>query len=302
MGPTASGKTALAMSLVRRFPFEIVSVDSALVYREMDIGTAKPTAEQLAEAPHRLIDILDPAETYSAARFREDALREMADITAACRVPLLTGGTLLYFRALEYGLSELPPADPAVRARIEAEAAERGWEALHGELARLDPAAALRIHPNDPQRLQRALEVIRLTGRPLSVLQAGGRANLPYRLLRLGLLPQDREQLHRRICQRFEKMLADGLINEVAHLYQRGDLNPALPSMRAVGYRQVWRYLAGEWNRQTMIEKAVVATRQLAKRQLTWLRGDRALIRVNAEAVELSKLSARVAQFLEGDD
>ncbi|AOU99545.1 tRNA (adenosine(37)-N6)-dimethylallyltransferase MiaA [Acidihalobacter yilgarnensis] len=300
MGPTASGKTDLALELVRRFPVEIVSVDSALIYRGMDIGTAKPSRELLAEAPHRLIDILDPLEVYSAARFRADALREMAQITAAGRIPLLTGGTLLYFRALESGLSVLPAADPEMRARIAAEAAERGWEALHEELVRLDPAAADRIHRNDPQRLQRALEVIRLTGRPLSSQQSGGVAGLPYRLLRLGLVPDDRESLHRRIRQRFEKMLVEGLINEVADLYHRGDLNPALPSMRAVGYRQIWCYLAGEWDRQTMIEKAVVATRQLAKRQMTWLRGDHALIRVNAEAVELSKLSAQVAQFIEG--
>lgn len=302
MGPTASGKTDLALELVRRFPVEIVSVDSALVYRGMDIGTAKPGPDILAEAPHRLIDILDPAQSYSAAQFREDALREMADIVAAGRIPLLVGGTLLYFRALEGGLSDLPAADPELRARIEAEAAERGWGALHDELKRADPAAAARIHPNDPQRLQRALEVIRLTGRPLSALQSRPGGNLPYRLLRLGLVPEDREKLHLRICQRFEKMLEQGLINEVADLYQRGDLNTDLPSMRAVGYRQVWRHLAGEWDRQTMIEKAVVATRQLAKRQMTWLRGDHALIRVNADAVELSKLSAQVAHFIEGVD
>lgn len=300
MGPTASGKTDLALELVRHFPLEIISVDSALIYRGMDIGTAKPPAAVLAEAPHRLIDILDPAETYSAANFREDALREMADIVAAGRIPLLVGGTMLYFRALESGLSELPPANPALRAQIEDEAIRGGWSALHDELKARDPVAASRIHPNDPQRLQRAIEVIRLTGKALSDLQSGGLGRFPYRLLRLGLMPQDRERLHLRIRQRFEKMLAQGLINEVTHLYERGDLDPGLPSIRAVGYRQVWRYLAGEWDQKTMAEKAVVATRQLAKRQMTWMRSDQGLISLNADAIELSKLSGQVKEFLEG--
>lgn len=299
MGPTASGKTDLAVELVRRFPLEIVSVDSALVYREMDIGTAKPGPEVLAEAPHRLIDLLDPAESYSAAQFREDALREMAAIVAAGRVPLLVGGTMLYFRALEHGLSELPPADAAVRAEIEAEARRVGWRALHEELARVDPAAAARIHPNDPQRLQRALEVYRVSGVPLSELQRGRRGSaLPYRPLRLALLPADRERLHRRIAARFEFMLERGLINEVAHLYERGDLDLSFPSMRAVGYRQVWRYLAGECGREQMIRQAVTATRQLAKRQMTWLRGDGGLEALNADAVDLSMLFRRVATHL----
>lgn len=300
MGPTASGKTDLALELVRHFPLEIISVDSALIYREMNIGTAKPTAFTLAEAPHRLIDILDPAECYSAARFREDALREMADIVAKGRIPLLVGGTMLYFRALESGLSELPAADPAIRMQIMDEARRSGWTALHEELRYYDPIAAARIHPNDPQRLQRALEVIRLTGKPMSDQQSGSTFSLPYRLLRLGLMPQDRQGLHERIRKRFVNMLAQGLINEVADLYQRGDLSPCLPSIRSVGYRQVWRYLAGEWDQGTMTEKAIAATRQLAKRQMTWMRGDKALINLNADEIYLSKLNEQVGQFIEG--
>jgi tRNA dimethylallyltransferase len=305
MGPTASGKTDLAVELVRRFPLEIVSVDSALVYREMDIGTAKPGPEVLAEAPHRLIDLIDPVASYSAAQFREDALREMAQITEAGRVPLLVGGTMLYFRALEQGLSELPQADAALRAEIEAEAQRLGWQALHAELAEVDPAAAARIHPNDPQRLQRALEVYRLSGVPLSELQRRRRVGaFPYRPLRLALLPADRERLHERIALRFENMLAQGLINEVAHLYERDDLDLSCSSMRAVGYRQVWRYLDGEYDREEMIRLAVVATRQLAKRQMTWLRGDDGLETLNADALELSRICERVENYLrdEADD
>ena len=299
MGPTASGKTDLAVELVRRFPLEIVSVDSALVYREMDIGTAKPGPEVLAEAPHRLIDLIDPAASYSAAQFREDALREMAQITDAGRVPLLVGGTMLYFRALEQGLSELPQADAALRAEIESEARQRGWQALHEELAEVDPPAAARIHPNDPQRLQRALEVYRLSGVPMSELQRRrSDAAFPYRALRFALLPSDRERLHQRIALRFENMLAQGLINEVAHLYERGDLDLSRSSMRAVGYRQVWRYLAGEYDREEMVRQAVVATRQLAKRQMTWLRGDDGLQMLNADALELSRICERVENYL----
>ncbi|MEJ2481115.1 MAG: tRNA (adenosine(37)-N6)-dimethylallyltransferase MiaA [Acidihalobacter sp.] len=299
MGPTASGKTDLAVELVRRFPLEIVSVDSALVYREMDIGTAKPGPDVLSEAPHRLIDILDPAENYSAAQFREDALREMAQITVAGRVPLLAGGTMRYFRALEQGLSELPQADPGLRAEIEAQARQRGWQSLHDELARVDPAAAARIHPNDPQRLQRALEVYRLSGVPLSELQQRRRVGaFPFRALRLALLPVDRERLHERIERRFENMLVQGLINEVAHLYERGDLDLSCPSMRAVGYRQVWRHLDGEYDREEMSRQAVVATRQLAKRQMTWLRADNGLEVLNADALELSRICKRVENYL----
>ncbi|WP_455380885.1 tRNA (adenosine(37)-N6)-dimethylallyltransferase MiaA [Acidihalobacter prosperus] len=298
MGPTASGKTELALELARRFPVEIISVDSALVYRGMDIGTAKPSSMILNEYPHHLIDILDPTESYSAASFREDALRLMREISEANRIPLLVGGTFLYFKALESGLSKLPPADQAVRDRIKQEAESQGWQAMHRELERLDPVASRRIHPNDPQRVQRALEVIQLTGKPLSNLQSGERNPLPYRLLRIGLIPQNRELLHQQIQFRFEKMLSEGLINEVKDLYQRGDLNLSLPSMRAVGYRQVWHYLTGEWDRQTMIDKAIVATRQLAKRQMTWLRADSNMMRVNADAIDLSKVSVQVAQFI----
>ncbi len=274
MGPTASGKTELAVRLVETFPCDIVSVDSALVYREMNIGTAKPDAALLRRAPHRLIDFLDPSESYSAAQFRADALREMAAITQAGRIPLLVGGTLLYFRALFRGLSALPSADAAVRAELEADAAARGWPALHAELAAVDPATAGRLHPHDAQRIQRALEVYRLTGRPLSALQTGGGAVLPYRWLKLALAPAERAELHRRIGARFEAMLAAGLLDEVRQLYERGDLTPAHPAMRAVGYRQLWQHLAGELDLATASQRAVAATRQYAKRQLTWLRGE----------------------------
>lgn len=275
IGPTASGKTDLAVELVRRLPVEIISVDSAMVYREMDIGTAKPGPEVLAEAPHRLIDILDPAEAYSAARFREDALRHMAEITAAGHIPLLVGGTMLYFRALQQGLAVLPEADPELRARLEVEAAERGWQALHDRLAEVDPVSAARIHPNDPQRLQRALEVYELSGEPLSELwRRQEEEGLPYRAIKLAVAPDDRTELHERIALRFRLMLEQGLIDEVEALYRRGDLGPELPSIRCVGYRQVWQYLAGELSRDEMVEKGIVATRQLAKRQFTWLRSE----------------------------
>lgn len=273
MGPTASGKTALAVELVRRLPFEIISVDSAQVYREMDIGTAKPDAKTRRHAPHRLVDILDPAETYSAGQFRADALREIAAIQAAGRVPLLVGGTMLYFRALEQGLAELPAADPMVRARLAAEWAEQGGAALHARLARLDPAAAARIHPHDAQRIQRALEVYELAGRPLTELCAHPRTELlPFRIVRLIVAPADRAVLHARIESRFRMMLEQGFVAEVERLRARGDLNPELPSMRAVGYRQAWAYLDGALDYPAMVECGIAATRQFAKRQLTWLR------------------------------
>ena len=276
MGPTASGKTELAVWLVQRFPFEIISVDSAMVFRGMDIGTAKPDAATQRRAPHRLIDILDPAQAYSAARFREDALREIADIRARGRWPLLVGGTMLYFRALEEGLAVLPEADPALRQRLNAEAKAQGWAALHARLARLDPPSARRIHPNDPQRIQRALEVCELSGRPMSEL-LGSSADRPLRLLKLALAPPSRDELHVHIARRFHKMLAAGLIDEVRGLYGRGDLSLQLPAVRAVGYRQVWGYLAGELGRDEMVEKGIIATRQYAKRQLTWLRAQQDL-------------------------
>lgn len=275
MGPTASGKTDVAVELLGHFPFEIISVDSAMVYRGMDIGTAKPAPALLAMAPHRLIDIREPAEPYSAAEFRADALAAMADITAAGRIPLLAGGTLLYFRALERGLSKMPSADRAVRARLEEEAREIGWDGLHARLARVDPAAAARIHANDPQRIQRALEVHELTGRPLSALHGRGReATLPYRLTKLVLAPRDRQWLQRRIEARFHAMLAAGFEEEVRTLCQRGDLDADLPAMRAVGYRQVRAWLTGEIPHEEMVRRGIVATRQYAKRQLTWLRGE----------------------------
>ena len=276
MGPTASGKTDLAVELVRQLPCDIVSVDSAMVYRGMDIGTAKPGPEILAVAPHRLIDICEPSEVYSAARFREDALRAMAAIHAAGRIPLLVGGTMLYFRALQTGLSPLPPADPEVRGRLEAEAAERGWPHLHERLACVDPVAARRIHPNDPQRLQRALEVYELTGCPLSTLQQRGAAvdDLPYRLLKLVRAPRERAVLHRRIARRFHAMLEQGFEQEVRGLWARGDLTPQSPAMRSVGYRQILKYLSGAYTYRDMVERGIIATRQLAKRQFTWLRAE----------------------------
>ena len=285
MGPTASGKTALAVELVQRFPMDIISVDSALIYKGMDIGTAKPDAELLARAPHRLISFLDPAQRYSAADFRQDALREMAAITAAGRIPLLVGGTMLYFKVLREGIAELPPADPEVRARLLAEAEARGWAALHAELQQVDPVAAARIHPNDPQRLQRALEVYRSTGRSLTHWQSsqkagggddswGGNAdNFPYRVVNLAVCPANRAVLHERIAARFHDMLKQGFYDEVKALYERGDLDSAMPSIRAVGYRQVWDCLDGKTGYAEMEQRGIAATRQLAKRQITWLRG-----------------------------
>lgn len=299
MGPTASGKTDLAVEIVSRFPCEIISVDSAMVYRGMDIGTAKPSPQVLEKAPHRLIDILDPAQTYSAARFRDDARRQMNEVWSLGRIPLLVGGTMLYFRALEFGLSELPPADPEVRAQIDQLARSRGWAALHGELARVDPDAAARIHPNDPQRLQRALEVYAVTGRPLSDWQRqSGRPELDYRLLRLALLPQDRKQLGERIAARFRSMLDEGLVEEVRALKDRNDLHLGLPSMRAVGYRQVWEYLDGPVGLEHTIERAVVATRQLAKRQLTWLRRYPDVHRIHMENGPLEPILKLIDAFV----
>jgi tRNA dimethylallyltransferase len=297
MGPTASGKTDLAVSLVERLPFELISVDSALVYRDMDIGTAKPDAETLARAPHRLIDIIDPAEAYSASRFRQEALEAMAEITAAGRIPLLVGGTMLYFRALQQGLSRLPEADAEVRARIEAEAAVRGWRALHARLAEVDPEAAARIHPNDPQRLSRALEVYELSGRPMSELwREGQQQALPYRLVKMVVAPDQRAVLHERIARRFHLMLQQGFVEEVEALYRRGDLGPEMPSIRCVGYRQVWQYLDGELSYDEMSEKGIVATRQLAKRQFTWLRSEQEL---QWFATFDSRLLEKVLKFLD---
>lgn len=273
MGPTASGKTALAISLLRHLPVEIISVDSALIYRGMDIGTAKPTQEELREAPHRLIDILDPGEAYSAADFRADALREMAEITARNKIPLLVGGTMMYFKALLEGLSPLPPADVAIRQRIESEAAEHGWDSLHDQLREIDPVAAMRIHPNDPQRLSRALEVFYISGKTLTELTRISGESLPYKVYQFAIAPNRRELLHERIEQRFSQMLLNGFEDEVRTLIARGDLHRDLPSIRCVGYRQMWSYLSGETDYDEMVYRGVCATRQLAKRQMTWLRG-----------------------------
>jgi tRNA dimethylallyltransferase len=273
LGPTASGKTAVAMRLADRFPVEIVSVDSAQVYRGMDVGTAKPSAQMRSRVPHHLIDVVDPTGSYSAGRFRADALRLAGEIHARGRIPLFAGGTMLYFRALTLGLADLPAADAALRAEIESRAARMGWPALHAELAALDPATAGRLEPTDAQRIQRALEVHRLTGRRLSELQAGrGPTAPPFDALQVALEPSERRVLHERIHRRFEAMLAEGLVEEVRSLRRRYRLEASLPSMRAVGYRQVWETLEGVRPAATLAERGTAATRQLAKRQLTWLR------------------------------
>jgi tRNA dimethylallyltransferase len=273
IGPTASGKSTLAMELATEFPVEIVSMDSAQVYRGMDIGTAKPSAAERARVPHHLIDLIDPTERYSAGRFCTDAIAAIAGILARGRIPLVVGGTMLYYRALGGGLDELPQADLAVRGTINAEAAKRGWPALHRELAATDPATAARLEPNDAQRIQRALEVLRLTGQPLSALQRARPARLPFELRGFALVPQDRTVLHQRIAARFDAMLAAGLVDELRALRKRHALTPDLPSMRCVGYRQAWEYLEGNCDAAALREKGIAATRQLAKRQLTWLRG-----------------------------
>jgi tRNA dimethylallyltransferase len=300
MGPTASGKTDLALQLCQHLPCDIISVDSAMIYRGMDIGTAKPSAAELALAPHRLIDICDAADSYSAADFRRDALIEMAEITAAGRIPLLVGGTMMYFKALLHGMSDLPSANPQVREQLVQQAQVQGWEALHRELAAADPVAARLIHPNNRQRLIRALEVQRLTGQPISSFwqappaatanvadasaadnenytyftgwQADAGSSLPYTITQLVVAPQQRQILHDRINQRFLTMLDAGLLSEVEGLMARGDLDPSMPSMRCVGYRQAWEHLSGQCDHTAFVDKGVAATRQLAKRQLTWLR------------------------------
>ena len=273
MGPTASGKSRIALEIAGQFPAEIVSVDSAQVYRHMNIGTAKPSRDILARTPHHLIDLIDPIEQYSAAQFRQDVLNVMQDITGRGKIPLLAGGTMLYFQALLDGLSILPQADNRLRATIESEAAISGWPTLHKKLAALDVESAARIKPTDSQRIQRALEVCMLTGRPMSeIIKAPRNTELPFRLIKLAILPADRSQLHQRIAQRFEDMLQQGLIDEVSLLRQQFDLNPELPSMRCVGYRQTWLYLEKKISLEVLRDKGIAATRQLAKRQLTWLR------------------------------
>ena len=273
MGPTASGKTDLAIQLRQQLPVEVISVDSALIYRGMDIGTAKPSKAELALAPHRLINICDPAESYSAANFRTDALREMQEISAQGKIPLLVGGTMLYYKALLEGLSPLPSADEKVRSEIEAKAALIGWGGLHQELSKIDPISAQRINPNDSQRINRALEVFYLTGKTLTELTAQKGEALPYDILQFAIAPEQREVLHRRIEHRFHKMIELGFQQEVEKLYRRPDLNENLPSIRCVGYRQMWEYLRGDYDHDEMVFRGICATRQLAKRQITWLRG-----------------------------
>jgi len=299
MGPTASGKSALAAALAGRIPVEIVSVDSAQVYRGMDIGTAKPSAAERAAVPHHLIDLIDPTEAYSAARFREDALRLMKEITARGRIPLLVGGTMLYFKALSEGLSELPDSDPEIRAEIDEEAAERGWPAMHTKLAEVDPQTAARLKPNDTQRIQRALEIYRASGRPMS-RQLGRRKApaLPFRLIELALVPLDRAALHRRIEERFDAMLKRGLVEELRSLKKRYALRATLPSMRCVGYRQAWQYLEGEIGMKELRDHGIFATRQLAKRQLTWLRGMKAVRSFDCLAKDLD---AEALDYVRGE-
>ncbi|RUO62974.1 tRNA (adenosine(37)-N6)-dimethylallyltransferase MiaA [Pseudidiomarina insulisalsae] len=271
-GPTAAGKTGLAIELSQRLNAEIISVDSALIYRGMDIGTAKPTAAELAAAPHRLIDICDPAERYSAAQFASDARREIEAILATGKIPLLVGGTMLYFKALLEGMSQLPEADADLRQQLTARLVAEGAQALHDELVRVDPTSAQRIHPNDPQRLIRALEVYHLSGKTMTELTATRAGALPYPVIQLAVAPQERQVLHERIAQRFKQMLEEGFIAEVEALRARNDLHLDLPALRCVGYRQVWQYLDGDDDYPTMVDKGIFATRQLAKRQLTWLR------------------------------
>ncbi len=276
MGPTASGKTALAVELRQRFPFEIISVDSVMVYRGLDIGTAKPTADLLRIAPHRLLDLRDPAESYSAGDFQIDVFREIKDIIGQGKIPLLVGGTMLYFHVLQFGLDDLPEQDSLIREQIQEEAMQAGWAALHQKLAAVDPLAAARIHPHDSQRIQRALEVYALTGKPLTAQQSlqerPAEFKLPCPLHHLILAPADRSKLHERIEKRFLTMLELGFMDEVKRLYERPDLSLEKPALRSVGYRQAWEYLAGKLTFEEMKEKAIIATRQLAKRQLTWLR------------------------------
>ena len=291
MGPTASGKSALAMALARQFPAEIISVDSAQAYRGMDVGTAKPSASERHEVPHHLIDIIDPTEAYSTARFAQDAQRLMAEITSRGRVPLLVGGTMLYFKGLREGLSHLPQADPAIRAELDARAAEVGWAKMHAELARIDPQTAARLEPGDSQRIQRALEVFQIAGEPLSKLQ-GRRANnatSDTRYLPIALVPGDRSVLHRRIEARFGQMLAAGLVDELRDLRKRHSLTAELPSMRTVGYRQAWAHLEGEYDAAELKNRGIYATRQLAKRQLTWLRSMKDLHTFDCLATDLTE-------------
>ncbi len=304
MGPTASGKTGAAVALYSQLPVELISVDSALVYRNMNIGTAKPDAETLGKAPHHLIDITSPTEAYSAASFRIDALRLMAEITARGKIPLLVGGTMLYFKALQEGLSNLPEANPEVRKEIEQEAAQVGWPAMHAKLAQVDPETAARLQPNDVQRIERALEVYRLTGQSMTSLhQASAGEVLPYRLLKIALVPSDRKVLHDRIALRFGQMLADGFIDEVKALVQKyPGLTADSTSMRCVGYRQALEFLADQYDINTLRDRGIFATRQLAKRQLTWLRGMEDIVEIDCLDPGMHELVLReIVQFIRGE-
>ncbi len=299
MGPTASGKTDLAVDLVEQYPCELISVDSALVYKDMDIGTAKPDAATLKRAPHRLISFLDPSQSYSAADFRRDALAEMNEITQAGKVPVLVGGTMLYFRALQYGLSELPNADPQIREALSKQAEAEGWDALHQRLQEIDPESATKIHPNDPQRLQRALEVFELTGITMSDHhKKANKSSLAYNLLKIALIPSDREWLRQRAALRFDLMMEAGFLDEVENLYKRNDLHDSLPSIRSIGYRQAWEYLEGTCSYDEMKEKAVIATRQLAKRQLTWLRSEKEIFTHDCIKTDFSSVFTKIGSFL----
>ena len=302
MGPTASGKSAVALELAQHFPMEIISVDSAQVYRGMDIGTAKPDAATQAVIPHHLIDIIDPTQAYSAARFRDDALRLMSEITARGKVPLLVGGTMLYFRTLTAGLSDLPEADQETRKQLAAEAETKGWPAMHAELATVDPETAARLKPGDSQRIQRALEIYRLTGSPMANLIGRRERNpFPYCVLNVALVPRDRALLHQRIVLRFDDMLKLGLVNEVRELRRRHALKQDLPSMRCVGYRQVWEYLDGGASEKELRMRGTAATRQLAKRQLTWLRAMEDIVEFDCLRAGLAAaVAARVRLFLAG--
>lgn len=297
MGPTASGKTDLAIELCENLPCEIISVDSALIYRSMDIGTAKPNQEELKKAPHKLINILDPAQSYSVAEFRRDALNAMAEITERGNIPLLVGGTMMYYKALIDGLSPLPESDSSVRKMIQSQANELGWDLLHQQLAKIDPSSAKRIHPNDPQRLMRALEVYHLTYNSMSDLMATKSDPIPYNVKQFSIAPEDRKVLHERIALRFQLMIEAGFQTEVENLRARGDLHLDLPSIRCVGYRQMWQYLDGEFNFDQMCEKSIAATRQLAKRQLTWLRSWKNIYALDTfSSNNLSKV-VKVGQF-----
>ncbi len=291
LGPTASGKSALAMAIAARHAVEIISVDSAQVFRDMNVGTAKPTAAERAAVPHHLIDIIDPTDAYSAARFRADTLRLLQEICARGRTPLLVGGTMLYFKTLREGLSDLPAADPALRAALELEATRHGWPHMHARLAEVDPPTAARLKPTDAQRIQRALEVHQLTGKPLSSLQqrSGAALELPVRLSSIALLPSDRARLHQRIAARFDAMLAAGLVDELKELKKTYNLHADMAAMRCVGYRQAWDYLAGDHNHAVLRDKGVFATRQLAKRQLTWLRAMPGLQQFDCLALDLDQ-------------